>query len=768
MKGIRVRSLRFRRLTQTPFNPNGFWFGTSFALLVSLSAWSGVASAANWPSWRGPEQSGAAREAASVTSWSPTGENLLWKVAVGGRTTPILQDGRLFLITPIGEGIGLRERVICLDADTGRTLWEQAFNIFHTDVVENRVGWTAVAADPETGSIFAHGTGGELLAFNRDGRLLWEVSLTEEFGRISGYGGRLMNPVIDEERVIVNFMNSGWGDQAPGMQRYVALDKRTGQVLWWATPGGRAEIPDTTYSTPVVAVIDGVRMLIGGNTDGRVYGMKARTGEVLWSFRVSKLGLNASVVVDGNFVYATHSEENISGTEMGAVVCIDATKRGDITESGQVWRVEGCEAGYASPAVANGRLYVVDNSGNLFCFDARSGARQWIHNLGRVGKGSPVVTQDKVIYVADQTGVFHVLRDEGDRCNSLDREEFKRPDNAVVEIFGSPAVAGGRVYFMTRYDTFCLSRKDAGSASASPPAVIPEAVAQNTAATFLQVRPGEITLSPGTSTTFTGRFFDANGREAAGGPIEWSLAGPKGTIESNGTFVAAKESRFSAGHVVAKSGNLEAKARVRISPALPIREDFESMPTDSAPPGWVGTPRKTKIVERDGGKVLQKLADDPSAPFLRIKGFMSAPIAGGYTIEADMLGTPKGERFKPDMGLINSRYELTLMAATTKQLRVESWTPIPRLRKDVPFEWDTNKWYRMKFQVKLEDGKALLRGKVWPRGAPEPKEWSLEFEDPYPNLEGSPGVYAFSPGTTPKSKGPEVFFDNVQVTANEE
>ena len=164
-----------------------------------------------------------------------------------------------------------------------------------------------------------------------------------------------------------------------GGHRYLAMDKRTGEVVWWAMPGGKPE--DTTYSTPVVAVVDGRRLLIGGNADGGIYAMNARTGERVWGFRLSQRGVNANVVVDGCRVYAAHCDENYDSVAMGRVVCIDARGSGDITKTHELWRRDGLEIGYASPLLHNGRLYVVANSGVLFCLDAKTarrfGARWW-------------------------------------------------------------------------------------------------------------------------------------------------------------------------------------------------------------------------------------------------------------------------------------------------------------------------------------------------------------------------------------------------------
>ncbi|MEK7756149.1 MAG: PQQ-binding-like beta-propeller repeat protein, partial [Planctomycetota bacterium] len=311
----------------------------------------GGVQAADWPYWRGTEQTGMSREKAPVTSWSPAGENVIWKVPMEGRTTPIILGGRLYAITPAGDmndKLSLQERVVCLEVNDGKLLWEKRFNVFDSDIVQQRLGWTAMVGDPQTGYVYAHLTGGEFVCFDRDGKIVWKHSLTEEFGRISGYGGRIHFPIIDEDRVVISFMSSGWGDQAKPLHRYVAFDKKTGRIIWWSAPGDQPY--DTTYAVPAVAVIDGKRMLVAPNGDGNVYGMLARTGEKLWTFKISKRGLNASAVVDGNFAYVTNGEENNDTTEMGRIVCIDATKTGDITGSGEVWRVEGIKAGFASPA----------------------------------------------------------------------------------------------------------------------------------------------------------------------------------------------------------------------------------------------------------------------------------------------------------------------------------------------------------------------------------------------------------------------------------
>src|SRR5581483_8028781 len=138
-------------------------------------------------------------------------------------------DGKL---KDIAETI--QERVMCLDADTGKVLWEHKFNVWHTGIVTVRLGWTVPAGDPATGNVYVHGTQGLLFCYNRDGKVLWHRSLTEEYGRITGYGGRVTSPVVDGELVIIGMLNSAWGDLGKGGNRFVAFDKHNGQVMWWS------------------------------------------------------------------------------------------------------------------------------------------------------------------------------------------------------------------------------------------------------------------------------------------------------------------------------------------------------------------------------------------------------------------------------------------------------------------------------------------------------------------------------------------------------
>ena len=224
-----------------------------------------------WPSATGPRRGGRTATAsrpkpACLEKWALNGQNFLWRAPYGGRSAPIVMGNRVYVQNPAGSGATLQERVMALDADTGKVVWEYKFNIFQSDVPAHRIGWASPAADPETGNIYALSGGAEVIALSKDGKLLWDRSIGEECAAFTTHGGRTMSPLVDGDLVIVSAAISSWGTAANRSHRFVALDKRTGDIVYVVNPGGRPY--DTAYAAPMIATINGLRLLIVGLGDG--------------------------------------------------------------------------------------------------------------------------------------------------------------------------------------------------------------------------------------------------------------------------------------------------------------------------------------------------------------------------------------------------------------------------------------------------------------------------------------------------------------------
>ncbi len=748
-------------------------------VVVFVVAVSSVARAGDWTSWRGPAQSGYAADTDLPDKFSldPTDpkSNLVWKQPYGCRSTPIVMSGKVYIINSEGAGASEGERVMAFDANTGKVAWEYKFPVFHCDIVSSRVGWANVAGDPQTGNVYAHGVQGFFFCLDgKSGQPIWQRSLTEEYGRVTGYGGRIVSPTVVGDLVVVGIINGSWGDQGRGANRFVAFDKKTGAVRWWSSPCDAMK--GTYYSNPVVAYIGSEQLLISGASDGSVLALQVNTGIKAWSYQLGANVINTSPVVEGELVYIGHGEENVDVAQQGRIVCVNAAEI-ENSKPKLVWEEVGVKAGLASMAIHDGKLYVPDDGATMHCYDAATGKKLWKHKYGRVSRGAPVFADGK-LYVAEVNAKFHILQPSETGCKELYAQPFFSKDGSMVETNGTPAIANGRIYFATRDEIYCVGKPGRKLAVASQPLMTigssfgGGAGAPDAAAIF----PADVVLKPGESVDFKVRLYDVDGvfiREEKN--VEWILPTPPKSPTGyqppplraevkDGKLTMAKEVPGQQGYVDAKFGRLTARARVRVAPQLPYILDLAKVPLGATPGGWVNCQGKYVVVEKDGRKLLKKNADNPAPPVARCNAYITMPDATGYTIQADVMGTYVNLNL-PDHGIINERYTMQL-AGNKQQLRITSWEALPRLDKTIEFPWKADTWYSMKLIVEQNDGKAWIRGKVWPQGQAEPTAWTIEIEDPRPNGNGSPAIYAYATGILPDKPGAESFFDNIKVTPN--
>ena len=576
----------------------------------------------DWPEMRGPNRDGISAETGLPDKWALNGENFLWRAPYGGRSTPIVMGNRVFIQNPVGRGVELQERIMALDADTGKLVWEYRFNIFQSDVPPHRVGWSSPAADPETGNVYALGAGATVVALSRDGKLLWDRSIGEEFAAFTTHGGRTAAPMIDGDLVIVNAALSNWGSMGARGHRFIALDKRTGEIIYVAQPGGRPY--DTSFSPGIIATINGTRQLIVGGGDGAVHSIKPQTGEKIWSYIATKRAINTGVVVSGPNVFVSHGDENLDTSVMGMIAAIDGSQSGDIKAA--KWRFTGTEFGFSSPVVQGQRLYQVDGSSKLHTYDLESGKELWNQQLGTLQKASAVLADGK-IYLGTETGTFFIVRPTADRAEVLSQVTMPISTNSVggsegtaEQIVSGVAISRGRVFFMSSDAVYAFGPKAAktltGFATEEP------ALKGDGPATHVQVSPTELTLTPGQAAKLRVRLFDDKGRFLREEKATWSLEGLKGTV-TDGAFTAAADPVDQAGLIKATVGGVTGQARARIVRPLPWTENFEGFAEGSAPAGWISmVTGKFTVAAIGGQKALHKPPDNTL--FKRIRAFMGS------------------------------------------------------------------------------------------------------------------------------------------------
>ncbi len=746
--------------------------GLFYAVVFAMA---GVAQAAgpdpmDWPNWRGPQQNRVSTETGLIDSWDPDGgegSNLLWeRKDLGGRSSPVVFQNRLYTIVrdkPATEEEA--EKVVCVDAATGKTIWEHRFNMYLTDVPDERIGWSCAAVDPETGNVYVQGVSGYFCCLDgKTGKLLWERSLHEEFGLISTYGGRTNVPLIFEDTVLTSAVVVGWGDQpkwaglARPAHRFLSFDKKTGELRWL---NGTGISPfDTTYSTPTVAVIDGQAALVFASGDGEVWALQPRTGKPLWHYPMSGSGMNVSPLVtpDGR-VYVSHSEENRVGTSMGAVVCLDGTKTGDLTGT-ELWQELQVMAGKSSPVILDGRVYFVDDRAKLYIYDAETGEFIAKKALGTSMRSTPLVADGK-LYLCTNEGRWYILKPTEDGVEVV--HQLRLPEDASD---GSPAVSHGRIFLPTSRALYCLA--DASKTPSADP-LPPEPKETHSASSGpaqLQIIPYDVLLHPGKEQTFHARLFDARGQEIKAkltpDALKFSVDGP-GSMTSDGTYTAPNDKKPECALVTCKFGELTGTARIRITPPLPWKFDFND---GDVPLTWIGGRVRYEPRESDGEKFIAKrtVLPTPKDPNNKLgtRSFiwMGPTDLSNYTIQGDVqLKKDETSGKIPDVGLIDGRYQFTIRGLS-KKLRLESWTTSDyRTHAAVDFDPEPDTWYTMKLRVAPSEEEAKVQGKIWRRGDAEPDDWTIEMVDHSPNLHGTPGLYGNSPEA-------EIYVDNVIVTPN--
>jgi hypothetical protein len=391
---------------------------------------------------------------------------------------------------------------------------------------------------------------------------------------------------------------------------------------------------------------------------------------------------------------------------------------------------------------------MVEDGGSLLVIDPTSGQVLSEKKVGRIMFGS-LLYGDGKIYCGEATGNFWIFKPTDDRLEELCRVRLRGE-----EILSSPVIWGGRVYLATTAALYCIGPGSPQLAADAVPEPAAEAAgAAGDAVAHIQIVPVEALAAPGETIRYRVLGFDAMGRSIGPVAAEYQITGA-GSIEADGQLAIPTGRDHYAISVTAKAGDLASTARVRVVPRLPWTFDFNDR---QVPVTWIGAAYRHQPFDLQGESVLVKVTTIPKGT--RSQCWMGHTHWHDYTIRADFCSTGDASR-RADMGLINQRYTLDLMGKD--QLQIRSWTPRLELRfaRTIPFTWEANRWYGMKFQSENRDDGVVLRGKVWQRDQPEPAAWTVEATDATPNRQGSPGLFG-------NSTVAEFYIDNVAVVPND-
>jgi outer membrane protein assembly factor BamB len=409
---------------------------------VLLFCVAAIASAENWPQWRGPRMDGTSLEAGLPAKWSKT-EGIAWKLPMPGRSgsTPVVWDGHVFLNVAESGKVYLW----AVQRKDGTVLWKR--HLSDGDVTMRKHNMSSPSPVTDGKHVWVMTGTGVLKCFDFAGSEKWTRDIQGEYGRFGlnwGYGS---SPLLDGDALYVQVVH---GMKTDDPSYILKLSKASGKTMWKTERPTTAtmESPDS-YTTPVLITANGRRELVVTGADFAT-GHDLESGKELWrggGFNPDNNPFNrviSSAVASGDTVYVP--------TRVRPLIAYRGGGSGDVTKSHQLWQfASGPDV--PSPTLDSQYLYSINDRGIAYCLDRKTGQEVYSGQRLRPGtySASPVLADGK-IYITSEEGVTTVLK-AGPKFEILSENEMGE------YTLSSIAVAGGQLFLRTQGHLYCIGRR---------------------------------------------------------------------------------------------------------------------------------------------------------------------------------------------------------------------------------------------------------------------------------------------------------------------
>ena len=403
----------------------------SLALAAPLAA-----QTAGWPQWGGPHRNFQTGSTGLAGAWPAGGPPKVWSRALGlGHSAIVAEDGRLFTLYRRGA----REFLIALDAATGRTVWEFAYDAPYLPRMDTSYGDGPHSTPLVSGPVVC-GIGATSLMHcldKRTGALRWSLNLWKEFGsRMEGLGYS-PSPVAWRDLIIVQA-----GAPGPAL---VALRRDTGAVTW------RSETLRASSSTPLLIRVDGQDQVVA-YLHHEVVAFDPDTGATLWRHPLAPAGqqwnfhFNISTPVWGgdNLLFVS-TAYGIGGR------ALELRRAGGKTSVRQVWQSERTRV-HKENAVRIGEI-VYASTGHLgpaflTAINVRTGEVLWRE---RAFSHATLVAAEGKFIILDEDGTLGLATPtpQGLTVHS-------RVDLLTSRAWTVPTLVGTRLYLRDRSNIMAL------------------------------------------------------------------------------------------------------------------------------------------------------------------------------------------------------------------------------------------------------------------------------------------------------------------------
>ncbi|HEX4946346.1 MAG TPA: PQQ-binding-like beta-propeller repeat protein [Blastocatellia bacterium] len=419
----------------------------------------------NWSQWRGADGTGIATATNLPAEWQPD-KNIKWKTPINGRghSSPIVWGNRIFLTAEINGDVvpgakavahtlegqpfkhpdsvgGDRKhtfKVLCLDRDSGKLLWERtAYEGTVYDDRHRKGSYAAPTPATDGKAVYAwFGSEGDgLYSYDFNGKLLWKAPV----GKVASVGmGPGASPVVFENLVILQC------DEDNGDKSFItAIDTKTGKEAWRVPRKVQAN-----WSTPLIVRTPQRAELIASGAEF-VIAYDPKTGKELWRTKGHEdTGVPTPVAGHGlAFIVAGYPQKRTMAIKLGG--------SGDLTNTPNVvWKYEKGSAYVPSPILYQDYLYLLTDRGIMTCLDAKTGKVQY--EGGRLPvpatmTASPIAFDGKILLTSED-GDTYIIKAGA-------KHEILATNSVGEPVYASPAVADGMIFIRGEKHLFCISAK---------------------------------------------------------------------------------------------------------------------------------------------------------------------------------------------------------------------------------------------------------------------------------------------------------------------
>jgi outer membrane protein assembly factor BamB len=280
----------------------------------------------------------------------------------------------------------------------------------------------------DAGGVVALFATGDIVAYDRDGNLQWYRSLARDYPGITNNVGMASSPILHQNVVLIPLENAGNSFAA-------ALDRATGATLWKVE-----RHKDINWVTPLV-VANGSQADVLFQTGKEITAYDLRTGKKRWTHEAGLSSVSSPVLGDGQIL--------IPGGEFTVLKA-----HGDSSAPEVVWKSNKIKTSYPSPVYYKGRVYTLNSASILSCNDAADGASVWQQRLKGKFWASPIIADGK-LYAVNEEGTTFVV----DLGASDDQNRILAENKLEDTFLATPAIAKGALFLRSDGWLYCIGAK---------------------------------------------------------------------------------------------------------------------------------------------------------------------------------------------------------------------------------------------------------------------------------------------------------------------